>query len=62
MDKVYIRHIAKVLALTNGKTNGSGGAAKLLKVKPSTLRHRIGTLGVPYGWEKKNIKTETPRI
>ncbi|MEW6078447.1 MAG: sigma 54-interacting transcriptional regulator [Thermodesulfobacteriota bacterium] len=53
MDKVYIRHITNVLALTSGKINGPGGAAELLKVKPSTLRHRMDKLGIVYGWEKR---------
>ncbi|MFY9399638.1 MAG: helix-turn-helix domain-containing protein, partial [Desulfomonilia bacterium] len=28
---------------------GKGGAAELLGVNPSTLRHRMRALGIPYG-------------
>jgi hypothetical protein len=34
-------HIGKVLAFTNGKVNGPGGAAQLLGIYPSTLRSRM---------------------
>ena len=54
MDKAFARHIRNVLALTGGKINGPGGAAELLKVKPSTLRHRMDKLGIVYGWKKRN--------
>ncbi len=49
MDKVYIKHITKVLALAGGKINGPGGAAEMLKIKPGTLRNRMNKLGIPYG-------------
>ncbi len=52
MDKAFARHIRNVLGLTQGKINGPGGAAELLKVKPSTLRHRMDKLGITYGWKK----------
>ncbi|MEW6078454.1 MAG: sigma 54-interacting transcriptional regulator [Thermodesulfobacteriota bacterium] len=51
MDKAFARHIRNVLALTEGKINGPGGAAELLKVKPGTLRHRMDKLGISYGWK-----------
>jgi transcriptional regulator with GAF, ATPase, and Fis domain len=53
MDKAFSRHILKVLSLTKGKINGPGGAAELLKIKPSTLRHRMDKLGIHYGWKKR---------
>ncbi len=53
MDEVYVRHIEKVLAYTNGKVSGPGGAAELLKINPATLRNRMKKLGIPYGWEKE---------
>ena len=53
MDTAFARHIRNVLALTEGKINGPGGAAELLKVKPSTLRHRMDKLGIVYGWKKR---------
>jgi transcriptional regulator with PAS, ATPase and Fis domain len=53
MDEVYVRHIEKVLAYTNGKVSGPGGAAELLKINPATLRNRMNKLGIAYGWEKE---------
>ena len=55
MDEVYTRYIKKVLAFTKGRINGPGGAAELLKIKPSTFRHRMDKLGISYGWEKRKI-------
>ena len=53
MDKAFARHILNVLTLTEGKINGPGGAAALLKTNPSTLRHRMDKLGIPYGWKRR---------
>ena len=55
MDKAFSAYIVNVLSLTNGKINGPGGAAELLKIKPSTLRHRMDKLGIQYGWKKRTI-------
>jgi transcriptional regulator with GAF, ATPase, and Fis domain len=52
LDEINSRHIKKVLNITDGKINGPGGAAELLKIKPSTLRSRMEKLGIPYGWKK----------
>ena len=46
IDKVMIQHIQKVLAKTSGKIHGPEGAAELLGINPSTLRHRIKKLGI----------------
>jgi transcriptional regulator with GAF, ATPase, and Fis domain len=40
------RHISDVLALTEGRIDGAGGAANLLGLKPSTLRTRNEMLGI----------------
>lgn len=42
-------HIQKVLKMTEGKVDGDKGAAKLLGINPSTLRHRMRRLGIPFG-------------
>jgi transcriptional regulator with GAF, ATPase, and Fis domain len=42
-------HIIKILQSTKGKIQGSDGAAALLGVHPSTLRHRLRKLGIPFG-------------
>ncbi|MCU0663502.1 MAG: sigma 54-interacting transcriptional regulator [Myxococcota bacterium] len=40
------RHITKVLEHTGGRVTGSGGAAEILALKPSTLNFRIRKLGL----------------
>jgi transcriptional regulator with GAF, ATPase, and Fis domain len=52
LDEVNIRHIKKALAISQGKVEGPGGAAELLKVKPNTLRSRMKKLGISYGWKR----------
>ena len=42
------RHIRRVLAMTNGKIHGPGGAGELLEINPNTLRHRMKKLGIPF--------------
>lgn len=46
LDKVIIQHIQKVLKQTKGKVHGSGGAAELLGVNPSTLRNKMKKLKI----------------
>ncbi len=49
LDAVTSRHIKEILAKTNGKINGKGGAAEILGINPNTLRNRMKKLGIPYG-------------
>ncbi|MDT8419044.1 MAG: sigma 54-interacting transcriptional regulator [Desulfuromonadales bacterium] len=49
LDDVVARQIEKVLELTKGKVNGAGGAAEILQIHPSTLRHKMEKLGIVYG-------------
>lgn len=49
LDDVICRQIRRVLTKTHGKTNGPDGAAALLGINPSTLRHRMKKLGIDYG-------------
>ena len=49
LDGVISRHIRRVLEMTRGKVGGTGGAAHLLGVNPSTLRKRMRKLGIPFG-------------
>jgi len=53
IDELNTRHIRNVLAITNGRVNGSGGAAEILGINPSTLRHRMRKLGIQYGHERE---------
>mgnify|MGYP005625441891 CR=1 FL=1 len=49
LNKVISAHIQQVLAKTNGKVHGPGGAAELLEINPNTLRNRMDKLGIAYG-------------
>ncbi|WP_246804228.1 sigma-54 interaction domain-containing protein [Desulfosarcina cetonica] len=49
MDEAIASHIRMALAKTRGKIEGDDGAARLLKIHPSTLRGRMRKLGIPYG-------------
>ncbi|MEM8997778.1 MAG: sigma 54-interacting transcriptional regulator, partial [Acidobacteriota bacterium] len=49
LDDVVRSHIERVLALTDGKVHGPDGAAALLRLNASTLRHRMDKLGITYG-------------
>jgi transcriptional regulator with GAF, ATPase, and Fis domain len=46
LDDAQRQHITHVLDHTDGRIEGPGGAAEILGLKPSTLRHRIKKLGV----------------
>jgi len=52
LDIVNARHINKALKMTKGKIHGPTGAAELLGINPSTLRHRMRKLGIPQGRRK----------
>ncbi len=49
LDDAMRRHIEGVLRKTGGRINGPEGAAELLGLHPSTLRHRMDKLGISYG-------------
>ena len=49
LDRVIATHIEAVLEMTGGRIEGEGGAAELLKVNHSTLRHRLRRLKIPFG-------------
>lgn len=49
LDDVLTQHIERVLDIAGGKVHGSGGAAELLGVNPSTLRNKMKKLGIVYG-------------
>lgn len=48
LDEANAVHITEVLKLANGKIDGSGGAAEMLGINPSTLRSRLDKLGISY--------------
>jgi DNA-binding NtrC family response regulator len=49
LEEVAARHIQEVLRLCRGKVNGPDGAAAILGLHPSTLRHRMRKAGIPFG-------------
>lgn len=53
LDAAMAEYIGQVLAHTNGKIHGPGGAAEILGMNPNTLRWRIDKLGIRYE-RKKN--------
>ncbi len=46
LDEAQRRHILKVLDAAGGRIRGTGGAAELLGMKPTTLRSRMQRLGL----------------
>jgi transcriptional regulator with GAF, ATPase, and Fis domain len=53
IDEYNAAHIRNVLVIADGRVNGPGGAAEILGINPSTLRHRMRKLGIRYGREKE---------
>ncbi|MBT4267469.1 MAG: sigma 54-interacting transcriptional regulator, partial [Deltaproteobacteria bacterium] len=49
LDDANYRHIESVMAMTEGRVEGPGGAADLLGLNPGTLRARMRKLGMPFG-------------
>jgi transcriptional regulator with GAF, ATPase, and Fis domain len=49
LEEMIARHIKRALAHTGGKVEGEKGAARMLRLHPSTLRGRMKKLGIPYG-------------
>jgi transcriptional regulator with GAF, ATPase, and Fis domain len=56
LDAVITDHIRAALIETDGRIHGPGGAAELLGVNASTLRARMGKLGVAYG--KRRLRSD----
>jgi formate hydrogenlyase transcriptional activator len=46
LDEIQQQHIQHILNETGWKINGAGGAAEILQMEPSTLRHRMKKLGI----------------
>ncbi|MCE5213050.1 MAG: sigma 54-interacting transcriptional regulator [Deltaproteobacteria bacterium] len=49
-------HIQAALVRTGGRIQGKDGAAELLQINANTLRHRMRTLGIPFGRQQKKLK------
>ena len=59
IDQLLSQHITRVMSLTGGRIAGENGAAKLLGIKPTTLRAKMEKLGIPFG--RKAQKTDQSR-
>lgn len=60
LAEMEARHIETILDKTDGRVNGKGGAADLLGVNPSTLRHRMRKLGISFGRKEFGATSGTP--
>jgi transcriptional regulator with GAF, ATPase, and Fis domain len=49
LDEVISKHIQAVLNMTKGKVNGKDGAAQIMGMNPSTLRHKMRKMKIPFG-------------
>ncbi len=49
LEEINTKHIKEALEKAEGKINGPGGAAQILRIHPNTLRKRMSKLGIPYG-------------
>ncbi|SMC92564.1 DNA-binding transcriptional response regulator, NtrC family, contains REC, AAA-type ATPase, and a Fis-type DNA-binding domains [Desulfocicer vacuolatum DSM 3385] len=54
MNEMMIQHIVESLKRSKGKIEGSGGAAELLDMNPSTLRGRMRKLGIQINMNVKS--------
>ena len=55
IDQNLTQLIERALFATGGRIGGEKGAAKLLRIKPTTLRAKMTKLGIPFG--RKTLKT-----
>ena len=56
MDEAVADHIRFVLERTNGKVAGTGGAAELLQMNPSTLRFRMKRLNIQLAQARRVVR------
>jgi DNA-binding protein Fis len=49
LDDTIFNHIVMTLRASEGKIQGRGGAAEILKINPNTLRKKMQKLNIPYG-------------
>jgi transcriptional regulator with GAF, ATPase, and Fis domain len=49
LDHVVAEHLSHALQVCRGRVEGPAGAAARLGLHPSTLRHRLRRLGIPFG-------------
>lgn len=59
LESMERAHILRVLEATGGRVQGENGAADLLRINPSTLRHRMRKLKIPFGRKRKKTSHKT---
>ena len=57
LDQVVSQRIIRALEMTGGRVGGENGAAKLLKMNPSTLRSKMRRLTIPFGRKRPALQT-----
>jgi formate hydrogenlyase transcriptional activator len=60
LDQINARHIRRILKMTSGKIAGKNGAAEILGVNVSTLRHKMRKLDIPFGRNNTAEKRDSP--
>lgn len=53
--QVTEEYLKRILRITNGKINGTDGAASLTGLNPSTLRNKLIKLNIPFGHKKSRL-------
>jgi transcriptional regulator with GAF, ATPase, and Fis domain len=56
LNDIMSEHIQHALEATKGRIHGSGGAARLLGINPSTLRHRMRKLSITNGEKRRRVQ------
>ncbi len=62
MEEYQRRYILRVLAHTDGLVSGARGAARILSMKPTTLRSRMKKLGIQSRREHKRSHQDARRV
>jgi transcriptional regulator with GAF, ATPase, and Fis domain len=62
LDEAMSAHICSVLKIAKGKIYGTGGAAQLLGINASTLRGRMGKLGIKTARKKLDSDSKPSQI
>jgi transcriptional regulator with GAF, ATPase, and Fis domain len=62
LDEMTAGHIRQALSLCNSKIYGPHGAARILKINPSTLRHRMRKLGISANRQYKTASRDQHKM
>ena len=59
LEEIVTEHIRQALEIAGGRVGGERGAARLLKMNPSTLRTKMRKLNIPFGKKGGPSKRKT---